>query len=263
MRRAPPVRFVIAVAVAISSGVLAADAPLITLTILHGNYIHNDSFRAEWGFACLIDGLEKTILFDAGGWQCALRPNIEAAGIEASAIDAIVLSHVHEDHIGGFACLLPLPHDTAVYVSSSFPSNQHDRFEVPGAIIPCADGPTEICADAITTGEIDGPVIEQALVLRTASGLVVVTGCAHPGIVAIVEAAQALFPAEPIALVLGGFHLADSSETMLRTIARRLIELGVERIAPTPCSGDLTREVFRELFGASYLEAGVGLVLEL
>lgn len=263
MRRVPLILLLLAVAIAFSSAVLAEDAPSISLTILQDNYVHDAAFRREWGFACLVTGLEKTILFDTGGFKYALEANMLTAAISAADIDTIVLSHVHQDHIRGFACLLPLPRDMELFLPSSFTTSERSRFEVPGAVVSWVDAPTEICRDAMTTGEMGGAVIEQSLALRTAGGLVIVTGCAHPGIVEIVEAAHVLFPREPIALVLGGFHLLRSGEATIRAIAERLREMGVRRIAPTHCSEDLARDVFREVFGADYIEAGVGLVLKL
>jgi len=57
----------------------------------------------------------------------------------------------------------------------------------------------------------------------------------------MVEAAQALFPGETIVLVLGEFHLAEADETAIRASTQCLLELGVVRLAPTHCSGDLAR----------------------
>ena len=58
---------------------------------------------------------------------------------------------------------------------------------------------------------------EQALVIQTEQGLVVITGCAHPGIVAILEQAQSLFE-ESVYMVMGGFHLGSMSEAEIDTI---------------------------------------------
>lgn len=79
----------------------------------------------------------------------------------------------------------------------------------------------------------------------------------------MVEAARARFPGETVALLMGGFHLLQSDESPLRAIAQRLVGLGVEKVAPTHCSGDLARAVFRDVFGTNCVEAGVGLTVAL
>ncbi|GAB6270151.1 MAG: hypothetical protein STSR0002_28940 [Smithella sp.] len=54
---------------------------------------------------------------------------------------------------------------------------------------------------------MEGILPEQAALLKTSAGTVVITGCAHPGIVSIVETAKKILPKDDIALVMGGFHL--------------------------------------------------------
>jgi len=259
MRRAfVPVLLVILVAAALWP-CSAEDLQSITLTILCDNDVHDSSFQAEWGFSCLVTGLEKTILFDVGGPQYSIRANLRIAGIDLASIDAIAFSHAHGDHVDGLQSLLPLPPTISLYVPAWFPSAWKRAAEAQASTIPVT-GPTEICANALLTGPVFGAYTEEALCVRTPSGIVVITGCAHPGIVKIVEAAKALFPGETVALVIGGFHLWQESEAAIRAIAQRLLALGVVRIAPTHCSGDLARAVFREVFGANYIDAGVGLV---
>jgi len=241
----------------------AEDIQTVSLTIVCDNYVHEESLELEWGFSCVVAGLEKTILFDVGGSQCSIRANLQAVGIDLSSIDAMAFSHAHADHIGGFECLLPLPSAISVYVPSWFPSEWKRGVEAQAASTIAVAGRTEICSHAVLTGPVYGAVTEEALCLRTSSGIVVITGCAHPGIVRMVQTAQSLFPGETIALVLGGFHLVEQSEAAIRATAQRLLDLGVVKVAPTHCSGDLARAVFRDVFGANYVEAGVGLVLTL
>jgi 7,8-dihydropterin-6-yl-methyl-4-(beta-D-ribofuranosyl)aminobenzene 5'-phosphate synthase len=262
MRRVWVAVFLCVLATAVSRLCLAQDARSVTLTILCDNDVHDAGFQAEWGFSCLVRGLEKTILFDVGGPQYSIRANLRIAGIDLASIDAIAFSHAHGDHVDGLQSLLPLPPTISLYVPAWFPSAWKRAAEAQASTIPVT-GPTEICADAVLTGPVFGAYTEEALCVHTPSGIVVITGCAHPGIVKIVEATKALFPGETIVLVLGGFHLGQESEAAIRAIAQRLLELGVVRIAPTHCSGDLARAVFRDVFGLNYIEAGVGLVLEL
>ena len=52
--------------------------------------------------------------------------------------------------------------------------------------------------------------------------------------------------------------LVEASASELEIIIKDFIELGVERVAPCHCSGDLARSLFEEYFGLNYIECGVG-----
>ena len=64
-------------------------------------------------------------------------------------------------------------------------------------------------------------------------------------------------------MVIGGFHLGGESRGEIGSIIEELKDLGVEKIAPCHCSGDLARSMFKEAFGNNYIEAGVGAVIEI
>jgi 7,8-dihydropterin-6-yl-methyl-4-(beta-D-ribofuranosyl)aminobenzene 5'-phosphate synthase len=113
-----------------------------------------------------------------------------------------------------------------------------------------------------TTGEMGGAIPEQALVVETDRGLVVVTGCAHPGITEVVTRAVDRF-GERVRLLLGGFHLMHHDPDAVRAIARRLEAGGVERIAPCHCTGDPARAILEERFEERCTRCGAGLELSL
>jgi len=104
---------------------------------------------------------------------------------------------------------------------------------------------------------------EQSLVLNTKEGLVVITGCAHPGVVNIAEKARQILPDKSIYLVMGGFHLSGASDSQLKTIIKGFRDLGVQRVAPSHCSGDRCRELFREEYKENYVEGGAGKIIAL
>lgn len=120
----------------------------------------------------------------------------------------------------------------------------------------------KLCEDVYSTGKLDSQIPEQSLVLRSERGLILVTGCAHPGVVEIVRKAQKLFDDE-VLLVIGGFHLYKEEAAAVEHIARDFRDLGVRNIAPTHCSGDPARQVFQEAYGANYLAVGAGKVFTL
>jgi 7,8-dihydropterin-6-yl-methyl-4-(beta-D-ribofuranosyl)aminobenzene 5'-phosphate synthase len=117
-----------------------------------------------------------------------------------------------------------------------------------------------IAEGILTTGEVPGGLPEQALLIHSPQGLVVVTGCAHPGIVRIVERAIELTE-EPVHLVMGGFHLRDSSQMEISAILAEFRRLGVRRVAPSHCSGDLAIRMFAEEYGEDFIPTGAGSVI--
>jgi 7,8-dihydropterin-6-yl-methyl-4-(beta-D-ribofuranosyl)aminobenzene 5'-phosphate synthase len=92
--------------------------------------------------------------------------------------------------------------------------------------------------------------------------VVVVTGCAHPGIVSMVERAKEMLD-RPVDLVCGGFHLLDKSDEQVREIIGQLKALGVRRVGATHCTGERPIALIREAYGADFVPLGVGRVLEL
>jgi 7,8-dihydropterin-6-yl-methyl-4-(beta-D-ribofuranosyl)aminobenzene 5'-phosphate synthase len=87
---------------------------------------------------------------------------------------------------------------------------------------------------------------------------VIITGCAHPGVVNIIRVAKDVVPDDRVYLVMGGFHLAGASSAQIESIIQELSQLSVENVAPCHCSGDETRRLFEESYGEGYLESGVG-----
>jgi len=144
-----------------------------------------------------------------------------------------------------------------VWMPYSFPADFKKAIEKKGAQVREVIKPAPICPGVYTSGVIDGPVREQSLVLDTGEGLVVFTGCAHPGIIHILEEIKATFP-KNIYLVMGGFHLAGMSETEIKKIVASFRRLGVKKVGPTHCSGETARRLFSEEYGLDYIRAGVG-----
>lgn len=101
---------------------------------------------------------------------------------------------------------------------------------------------------------------EQALLLKTKKGLIVITGCAHPGIVHLLEVAKARL-GQPIHLVLGGFHLFRNSMSQIDEIVHKFEILQVEMAAPCHCSGELAIQRFQHAFQDRFHKIGTGTVL--
>ncbi len=102
-----------------------------------------------------------------------------------------------------------------------------------------------------------GEVGEQALVLDTPKGSIIVTGCAHPGIEHIAQRAIEILD-KPLLLLMGGFHLLYASASQIRSVITELERLGTEYVCPTHCSGDEAIAMFAGHFGERYIHGGTG-----
>ncbi|HIE17317.1 MAG TPA: MBL fold metallo-hydrolase [Dehalococcoidia bacterium] len=229
----------------------------VILTILYDNNRYDRRLTAAWGFACLVNLRHKVVLFDTGGDGAVLLHNMEKLKINPEEIGVVVLSHVHGDHVGGLARFLEWNSRVAVYMPASFPQQMKQAVIAAGANLEEVDEAQELFGGVFTTGELDGGIREQSLVLRTPKGLVVITGCAHPGIVKIAKKAKDIARGE-VYLLVGGFHLAGASTSHVVRIVESLRQFGVVKVAPCHCSGAVARRLFEECFGDDYIDCGVG-----
>ena len=154
---------------------------------------------------------------------------------DPSRIDAIVISHAHGDHTGGMEALLDLGIRPRIYLLPGFPQELREGFSDALEILLASPG-DEIAPGIRTTGQVDGPVLEQALILETRDGSIVLTGCAHPGPEEM-AARGAEVAGRPIFGILGGFHLFQSSEEEVDGIISRFQAIGIVKTGATHCSG--------------------------
>jgi len=231
----------------------------ITVTILFDNYAATEGLRAAWGFAALLETPDHTVLFDTGNEGGPFMENLAALGKDPAAIESVVISHAHWDHTGGLQALLETGITPRLFVLSAFAEEVRSLVPEGIEVIETQAG-QEIMPGVRSTGLMGVEIPEQALFLETGAGAVVLTGCAHPGVVAMAEKAQEL-GAGPLHAVLGGFHLMEATDEQLQGILARFRELGVQKAGPTHCSGEHTVDVFREAYGAEFVELGSGRVL--
>jgi 7,8-dihydropterin-6-yl-methyl-4-(beta-D-ribofuranosyl)aminobenzene 5'-phosphate synthase len=268
------------------------------ITILYDAFGKDAAMTKDWGFAALVEVSGKRILFDTGGNAEIFAQNVKAKGVDLATLDFVVMSHRHGDHMAGLAHLLNVNPKVKIYAprdgfggvyGSSLPSSFYRKAESsppemryyngappaevtlgsawPGANFEVIDKTTEVApgislialvSDAPGTKELK----ELSLAIDTPDGIVLLVGCAHPGIEAIVEAASKIN--KHIHFIAGGFHLVVAPDPAIAKIATSLRDnWQVDWIAPGHCTGEPTFAALKQAFGNRYLYAGLGTALEL
>ena len=214
------------------------------MRILYDNEAQT-GFKSDWGFSCLIETGDQNLLFDTGCSRDILAFNLQQVHVQSEAIDTIVLSHEHGDHTGGLDAVLHP--GVMVFVPSSF-SRSFKRTVAQVADVVEVTLSREIVPGVYTTGELGAGQKEQSLVLDTSEGMVVVTGCGHPGLEAILAAATTF---GKLYGVIGGFHGFNQLELL------RELDLIV------PCHCTVHKREILARYPEKTERCGAGMVMEL
>lgn len=233
------------------------EKPEITLISVYDNYQVDPDLKTAWGFGCIINTSAELILFDTGGDSEILLFNMEKMNIDPKSINKVIISHIHGDHVGGLEGFLEKNSNVTVFIPGSFPNSFRDMITSQGAEFVDISSPGKISNFVYTTGELYGPPKEQSLIINSKKGLIVITGCAHPGVVNIVKKVKELMKKDNVYLVTGGFHHPPIA------VVKKFRELGVKKVAPSHCTGDPVREAFAEEYKEDFIEYGVGKTIEI
>jgi 7,8-dihydropterin-6-yl-methyl-4-(beta-D-ribofuranosyl)aminobenzene 5'-phosphate synthase len=229
----------------------------VTIRVLYDNYIKVDGLKANWGYSIVIEGLDKYILFDAGANPDIFEWNFKNMTFDAEKIDFLIFSHEHGDHTAGIPAFVKLKKGIPVIIPYSFSESFKKNMVNYGLEPLLVKEPVRICTNLYSSGEFSTPVPEQALVLNTKKGLVVMTGCSHPGITEMLKEIKTKFN-KNIYVVFGGFHLLDKSDDEMEKIIADMKALGVVKCGATHCTGEKQTKMIKEAFGTNFIELGVG-----
>ena len=233
-----------------------------TITCLFDNRSMNPKLQEGWGLSLFIECDDKKILFDTGGCEEAFFFNIEKLSLRLDAVTHVILSHRHWDHIAGLEKVLSqLKPATKVFLPKLFFGHFLKR-KYPFLQFTTVSSFLEIDTQ-ISSLVLHGSFYfyEQVLILSTQRGLVLITGCAHPGIITIIKRTKAHFPTQPIHCIIGGLHLYSVSPYLSKEIVQAFQSHGVEKVAPCHCSGDHTIRQFQEAYGKDFLSVATGSVI--
>lgn len=183
-------------------------------------------FRGDPGVSYLIRTNEGALLFDVGFGpdSSTLAHNAGKLGLDLDEVDAIAISHLHPDHMGGWTAM----QSKSVRIPPEFsalegkPCFLPDEAEAEGFDGQIVQGPKMLAAGVGTTGTLArslfflGLCEEQALVARIRDkGIVVITGCGHPTVEVILEMVRCLSD-EPLYAIAGGLHFPVTTSRLRR-----------------------------------------------
>ncbi|HZK54825.1 MAG TPA: MBL fold metallo-hydrolase [Desulfosporosinus sp.] len=255
---------------------------------------------SEWGLSMLLDFGDERLLFDTGE-QGSLISNAHILGHDLLHIDRVILSHGHYDHTGGLFKFLQYRGRVPVYAHPDLFNGHYGRrlngpkylgvpfrqeqLESAGAEFHWHKEPVELRPGLWLSGEIPrkttfeklddtfleitgGRVVQDtlsddlSLFYETDLGLVILLGCAHSGLVNIVEHAKRVTGVKRIRAILGGTHLAPANLDQKKQTIDYLRELDLTCLAPNHCTGlDMMSKLATELPGA-FVFAATGTMLE-
>lgn len=237
------------------------------LKIVYNNISENNQLIPAHGFAAWIEFNGYKIMFDTGGDSFVLMNNLAKMSIDFSALQSIVISHNHWDHVYGLPGILKtVKNKFLVYLPKD--SNKEISQQCPSMSSVEVTGVKEIHPGIWIVGSIpavykNDSFYEQVLVLINNDEITIIVGCSHPGIVKIVESVSRLFPGKVFTNVIGGFHLPELKEKEVKVISDELKKLGVKNISPSHCTGKIAMEVFRKEWGTNFIQLYLGNEYEL
>ncbi len=271
-----------------------SETSQLTITILRDN-VAREGLLPGHGLAMLVHTDESKFLLDTGD-SAETWDNADVLGVDLSEAQTLVLSHGHYDHTGGLAELLNRfwelrivahpgvfdPHWASDEGGRRYIGMPHTRseFEAMGARFELSAEPVQIAEGVMTTGQIfqdasplpaqtrlqverDGQTMpddfadDLSLAVTLPEACVVLTGCAHAGVINIVQRCEDLSE-KPVRALIGGTHLMHSSEEEVRELAAELTRRGVRHIAPLHCTGESGKQYLAAHFAGTTLPAGTG-----
>jgi 7,8-dihydropterin-6-yl-methyl-4-(beta-D-ribofuranosyl)aminobenzene 5'-phosphate synthase len=245
---------------------------------------------------------KSKILVDAGPPPDVAVHNANMMKVDIHNLDAIVITHGHYDHAGGLVQILRsigrptlvVAHPLAFAPKFAYRPNlkfvgtefNQESIKNVGGVLLIARNSLPIATGVIASGEIpretDFETVEgfwtitndhfcqdtmpddQSVVVNVREkGLVVISGCAHAGIINTVKNAQEIAGTEEVYTIVGGFHLADASTKRIEATLDHLLRIQPKLLHPCHCTGARAMSRFLEAFRERVVPVGTGYIIDL
>jgi len=174
------------------------------ISIVFDDKCPKSGFLTGFGFSALLYNhfTGNFSLFDTGGNSNVLIHNIQQFNVDISSIKHVIISHNHHDHAGGLEGILHFNPNVNIYI----PINNFKSFsrKFPNSKVHGISEMREIEKNLVISGQFKDFIPEQSVFLKTKNNkLVVLVGCAHPGLEKFIMKARSI---AKIKAIIGGFH---------------------------------------------------------
>ena len=192
-------------------------------------------FKQDPGFSAAIKINNKIIIFDTGMYQNNLYNNLKMAGIKAEKVDAVILSHNHNDHTDGLFAILNENPDVPVYIHKKWekaivfqgidiPDKNRIIVEKPGKQPDLSEN--LLITNPLYSIDYNG-INEQAVMIHLKNSFGLICGCCHPGLINFLEQRSILGIDQkmPFYIIGGmhGFYFTDKQALELKSKIKTII----------------------------------------
>jgi len=226
--------------------------------VIATGYTKKQRAAGKWGVSFLIED----VLFDTFGDEQTLLNNLGKMKISPQKIKYLAVSHDHWDHTAGLEKILKLNSKIKVFICAGSSRELKNKLVKNSAQIIEVKNKVKIKKNIFSSGQIQGTydgktIFEQSLVCKTKKGLVVITGCAHPGVMKILNYVRGNFR-EPLYALVGGFHLNQMPKEYIEELVTQIKSLGLKLSGPTHCTGNLATKIFKRVFTNGFIRIKQG-----
>lgn len=238
----------------------------VRITTLVDNTIWKQRLASSWGLSFYMemfkDHEKHTVLMNTSGSFITLFSNSTKLGVGLSSVEAVFITHWHRDHCSALAQVLSLmKRSIPIYIPPGTPREIMWIREAGGVPTVCSE-PIEFLEGMMSTGEMQGGIREHSLLINLKDiGLVVLTGCSHPGLIRILQRARTVSGISKIHAVIGGFHISGTGEG--EKIGKLLHKMDVRLVSPCHCTHRNAKIAIRKVMGSRYVQNGSGRIISI